>query len=340
MVRETTGLLPERFNFAHWKVEGGGAGLHPLRPELLESCYFLHKATEGISAKRTSSSADDETDRDESGWLWAADFSLHTLNRLAWTPCGFSIINEVNPATTGAIPGPNVQTTPKIKTGNEMPSFFLSETLKYLYLAFDDNNILDKDEDRAWVFTTEAHPIHYEPKKEYDLGLGDTEEDVPREELKMLLRARVMAQTDDNSGNKSPLVHQSKSLYERSEQEKWSIKTPSSHFMNDIIETEAAFPVRSGTVYARSMVVNFQSHLHTTGLIGSYVTTSNAIKDDSHNKTHREKNVAGLSWNGQGLETSLLKGCPNIHSSSLLWMHALNGGILDYSDVYVSSLSR
>jgi hypothetical protein len=52
-----------------------------------------------------------------------------------------------------------------------------------------------------------------------------------------------------------------------------------------------------------------------------------------------EKNVAGLSWNGQGLETSLFKGCPNRHSSFLLWMHALNGGILDYSDVHVSSLS-
>lgn len=37
-----------------------------------------------------------------------------------------------------------------------MPSFFLSETLKYLYLLFDDDNIVFKD---SYVFTTEAHPF-------------------------------------------------------------------------------------------------------------------------------------------------------------------------------------
>ena len=41
-----------------------------------------------------------------------------------------------------------------------MPSYFLSETLKYLYLTFDEDNILHNDEDRDWIFTTEAHPIH------------------------------------------------------------------------------------------------------------------------------------------------------------------------------------
>lgn len=36
LVREFLGLLPERFNFVHWKTEGSG-DVHPLRPELLES---------------------------------------------------------------------------------------------------------------------------------------------------------------------------------------------------------------------------------------------------------------------------------------------------------------
>merc|ERR1740124_486731 len=49
------------------------------------------------------------------------------------------------------------------KKVNEMPSFFLSETLKYLYLIFDEDNILHQDNDREWVFTTEAHPIHHAP---------------------------------------------------------------------------------------------------------------------------------------------------------------------------------
>ena len=35
-----------------------------------------------------------------------------------------------------------------------MESFFLSETLKYLYLIFDDDNFIHKGH---YVFTTEAH---------------------------------------------------------------------------------------------------------------------------------------------------------------------------------------
>ena len=37
-----------------------------------------------------------------------------------------------------------------------MPSFFLSETVKYLYLLFDENNFINK---RSYVFSTEAHPF-------------------------------------------------------------------------------------------------------------------------------------------------------------------------------------
>lgn len=35
-------------------------------------------------------------------------------------------------------------------------SFFLAETLKYLYLLFSDDNLLSFDQ---WVFNTEAHPL-------------------------------------------------------------------------------------------------------------------------------------------------------------------------------------
>ena len=35
-------------------------------------------------------------------------------------------------------------------------SFFLAETLKYLYLLFDDANAFDLS---TWVFNTEAHPL-------------------------------------------------------------------------------------------------------------------------------------------------------------------------------------
>ena len=37
-----------------------------------------------------------------------------------------------------------------------MPSFFLSETLKYLYLLFDEENFVHRE---PFIFTTEGHPI-------------------------------------------------------------------------------------------------------------------------------------------------------------------------------------
>ena len=37
-----------------------------------------------------------------------------------------------------------------------LQSFFLAETLKYLYLIFCDDDVMSLDE---WVFNTEAHPL-------------------------------------------------------------------------------------------------------------------------------------------------------------------------------------
>ena len=37
-----------------------------------------------------------------------------------------------------------------------MQSFFLAETLKYLYLLFSPTSVISLDE---WVFNTEAHPL-------------------------------------------------------------------------------------------------------------------------------------------------------------------------------------
>ena len=39
---------------------------------------------------------------------------------------------------------------------NVQQSFFLAETLKYLYLLFSDDSELPLDQ---WVFNTEAHPL-------------------------------------------------------------------------------------------------------------------------------------------------------------------------------------
>jgi mannosyl-oligosaccharide alpha-1,2-mannosidase len=46
----------------------------------------------------------------------------------------------------------------QVNTGvkdDKMQSFFLAETLKYLYLLFSPSSVISLDE---WVFNTEAHP--------------------------------------------------------------------------------------------------------------------------------------------------------------------------------------
>ena len=42
---------------------------------------------------------------------------------------------------------------------DSMPSFFLAETLFYLYLMFSDSSVLPLD---VWVLNTEAHPLMVE----------------------------------------------------------------------------------------------------------------------------------------------------------------------------------
>ena len=49
----------------------------------------------------------------------------------------------------------DVRTVPA-KHDDTQQSFFLAETLKYLYLMFSDNNTIDL---QSWVFNTEAHPL-------------------------------------------------------------------------------------------------------------------------------------------------------------------------------------
>ncbi|RRT40902.1 hypothetical protein BHE74_00048542 [Ensete ventricosum] len=54
----------------------------------------------------------------------------------------------------------------EVKTGekdNMMQSFFLAETLKYLYLLFSPPSLVSFDE---WVFNTEAHPLRIVTRKD------------------------------------------------------------------------------------------------------------------------------------------------------------------------------
>ncbi|KAM5298814.1 endoplasmic reticulum mannosyl-oligosaccharide 1,2-alpha-mannosidase [Ctenodactylus gundi] len=98
-----------------------------LRPETVESLFYLFRLT---------------GDRQYQDWGWEIlqSFNRHTRVRTG----GYSSIN-------------NVQDPHKPEPRDKMESFFLGETLKYLYLLFsDDPDLLSLD---AYVFNTEAHPL-------------------------------------------------------------------------------------------------------------------------------------------------------------------------------------
>ncbi|KAL3872065.1 hypothetical protein ACJMK2_040022 [Sinanodonta woodiana] len=111
-------FLPEAFTNdfrVHW-------GQSPLRPEFVESTYFLYKAT------------------GDHYYLDVGKKVIENLNKHARVPCGFAAIKDVTLGTHE----------------DQMDSFVLAETFKYLYLLYAEKSDLLFDVD-DYIFTTEAH---------------------------------------------------------------------------------------------------------------------------------------------------------------------------------------
>ncbi|XP_010875948.3 endoplasmic reticulum mannosyl-oligosaccharide 1,2-alpha-mannosidase [Esox lucius] len=132
-VQMETGLSPEIAQFNLQPSDGRDVHVKPadghnlLRPETVESLFYLYRFTK------------DAKYRD---WGWDI---LQSFNKYTRVPSGgyTSISNVRDPVN----PGPR----------DKMESFFLGETLKYLYLLFsDDMELLSLDQ---YVFNTEAHPL-------------------------------------------------------------------------------------------------------------------------------------------------------------------------------------
>ena len=98
-----------------------------LRPETVESLFYLWRVTR------------DEEWR-EAGWRIFCRFEEHA--RLG--SGAFASLEDVTKANGGA-------------KRDTMETFWLGETLKYLFLLFDDEEIFPIDGDI--VFNTEAHPL-------------------------------------------------------------------------------------------------------------------------------------------------------------------------------------
>ncbi|KAK3354680.1 glycosyl hydrolase family 47-domain-containing protein [Neurospora tetraspora] len=115
--------LPERWSITHKDIEGG-LGWWPLRPEFIESTYYIYQATK------------------DPWYLYVGEMVMRDIQRRCTTQCGWAGLQNV---LTG-------------EKSDRMESFFLGETTQYLYLLFDESHPLNKL-DAAFVFTTEGHPL-------------------------------------------------------------------------------------------------------------------------------------------------------------------------------------
>ncbi|XP_012784482.2 mannosyl-oligosaccharide 1,2-alpha-mannosidase IC [Ochotona princeps] len=125
--RSDTKLGPEAF----WFNSGREAvatqlseSYYILRPEVVESYMYLWRQTHDPIYRE---------------WGWEVVMALEKHCR---TEAGFSGIQDVYSVTPSH--------------DNKQQSFFLAETLKYLYLLFSDDDVLSLED---WVFNTEAHPL-------------------------------------------------------------------------------------------------------------------------------------------------------------------------------------
>lgn len=115
----TFGIEPEELDYKTMKITSPG---YPLRPEVIESAYYLYFYTKDARYTEMGSTF------------------LLSLVRFCKTDSGYAALK-------------NVETREK---SDSMESFFLAETLKYLYLIYAPRETLDLNQ---VVFNTEAHPL-------------------------------------------------------------------------------------------------------------------------------------------------------------------------------------
>lgn len=95
-----------------------------LRPEAIESIFYLYRITGNPEF------------RDIAWEMWKS------IKNASETEKAFAAVHDV--------------TSVKSRKGDSMESFWLAETLKYFWLVFADEDVLNLDE---WVLNTEAHPF-------------------------------------------------------------------------------------------------------------------------------------------------------------------------------------
>jgi hypothetical protein len=113
------GIEPERFDYATMSAVSPE---YLLRPEIIESAYYLYQVTQ------------------DERYLSMGKTFFDSLRAFCRTDAGYAELTSVVTKTKA----------------DRMESYFLAETLKYLYLLFAPPETLDF---KSVIFNTEAHPI-------------------------------------------------------------------------------------------------------------------------------------------------------------------------------------
>ncbi|KAJ3434331.1 mannosyl-oligosaccharide alpha-12-mannosidase-related [Anaeramoeba flamelloides] len=120
--RAKTGLGPFRLSIPLPKDNVHGRW--HTQPETIESIFYLWRITHHPYYRN-----------------WGYQL-IRSIQRYARIKNGFATVKDISNLETG--------------NDDETPSFFFSETLKYLFLLFSDDNVVPLNK---WVFNTEAHPF-------------------------------------------------------------------------------------------------------------------------------------------------------------------------------------
>ncbi|KDP34441.1 hypothetical protein JCGZ_11912 [Jatropha curcas] len=126
-----TKLAGENYFFHSGEDMTVGTSWNILRPETIESLFYLWRFTGNKTYQE---------------WGWNIFQAFEKNSRVE---AGYVGLKDV---TTGV-------------KDNMMQSFFLAETLKYLYLLFSPPSVIPLDE---WVFNTEAHPLRIVTRHDAD----------------------------------------------------------------------------------------------------------------------------------------------------------------------------
>lgn len=150
---EFYGFVPERYNLITQSIPGDDPSFtYALRPELAESLFYLDRADGTAASWSRRARVPDSTKRTE--WQRFGLKMLDSIESECKVSCGFASIKNVSREAFMSRDG--VLAGMSFDKHDHMPSFFISETLKYLYLLFEPQNQHWIDRGN-FVFTTEGH---------------------------------------------------------------------------------------------------------------------------------------------------------------------------------------